>query len=58
MRMRGRRGRIAKMAIPSNDLGEGFDVAVDNLIAGGLGVGGIAGGRVHDDQPVLEVAPV
>jgi hypothetical protein len=35
-------------AIPSDDLGKGLDVAVDDLVAHDLGVGGVVGGRLHD----------
>jgi len=41
-----------------DDLGEGLDVAIDDLVARDVGVAGIARGRLHDDEPVLEVAPV
>ena len=44
--------------IPPDDLGEGLDVAIDDLVARDVGVAGIARGRLHDDEPVLEVAPV
>jgi hypothetical protein len=44
--------------LTSDDLGEGLDKSVDDLVAHHLGVGGVAGGRLHDDEPVLEVASV
>jgi hypothetical protein len=44
--------------IPSDNLGEGLDVAVDDLVTRGLRVGAVAGRRLHDDEPVLEVASI
>jgi hypothetical protein len=53
---RGRKGWDS--AIPSDDLGERLDVAVDDLFAGDVGVRGIPRRCIHDDEPVLEVASV
>ena len=39
--------------VPSEDLGEGLDVAVDHLLLGGA----LPAGLVHHDEPVLVVAP-
>jgi len=39
-------------------LGEGLNVAIDDLVACDVGVGGVTRRRVHDDEPVLKVAPV
>lgn len=39
---------------PSENLGEGFDIRIDHLVLGGLGVFG----ELHDDEPVLVVAAV
>jgi len=39
-------------------LGEGLNVAIDDLVARDVGVGGVTRRRLHDDEPVLEVAPV
>ena len=44
--------------IPPDDLGEGLDIAIDYLVARNIGVGGVTRRRLHDDEPVLEVAPV
>ena len=41
------------MVLPSEDGGEGVEVGVDHLLAGGRGVLG----ELHDDQPVVVVAP-
>ena len=39
--------------VPSEDLGEGLDVAVDHLLL----IGAFPAGLVHHDEPVLVVAP-
>ena len=44
--------------IPPDDLGEGLDVAIDDLVARDVGVAGIARGRLHDDEPVLKIASI
>lgn len=42
-----------KKISPSKNLGQGLDVAIDDLVASEGGIGGL-----HDDKPVLEVTPV
>ena len=39
-------------------MGEGLDIAIDDLVARNVGVGGVTRRWLHDDEPVLEVAPV
>ena len=39
--------------LPSDDLGQCFDVAIDDVIACGVSLG-----LLHDDEPVFEVAAV
>jgi len=39
-------------------LGEGLNLALDDLVARDVGVGGVTRRRLHDDEPVLKVAPV
>lgn len=41
-----------------DDLGESLDIAIDDLVACDVGVGGVTRRRLHDDEPVLEVAAV
>jgi hypothetical protein len=47
------RSSEAGRGAPSEDLGEGLDVTVDHLLLGGA----LPAGLVHDDEPVLVVAP-
>jgi len=45
-------------AVPSNDFGEDLDVRVDDLLSRDVGISGIPGGRLHDNEPVLEVTAI
>lgn len=42
---------LLSLFITSDDLGEGLEVGLDHLLAGGLGVG-----ELHGDEPVVVVA--
>lgn len=43
--------------LPSDDLRQGFDIAIDDIVPGVV-LEVVAIGFLHDDEPVLEVAGI